>query len=69
MRGAERHPRSRRNRQPPASGKEVESAKGLRRRGGAEGSAIRIGIAQAKRWGGVHAASADAVERPRPAPP
>lgn len=61
----ERYPPSMRNLPPPVRGKAIEIANALLRRGRAEGSAIRIAIAQAKRWGRVHAESADAVERRR----
>ncbi|AWV04707.1 hypothetical protein DM992_35795 [Burkholderia sp. JP2-270] len=51
----ERYPPSMRNLQPPVRGKAIEIANALLRQGRTEGSAIRIAIAQAKRWGHAHA--------------
>ncbi len=47
----ERYPPSMRNLPPPVRGKAIEIANALLRQGRTEGSAIRIAIAQAKRWG------------------
>ncbi|ACB68650.1 conserved hypothetical protein [Burkholderia ambifaria MC40-6] len=44
-----------RNLPPPVRGKAIEIANALLRQGRTEGSAIRIAIAQAKRWGNAHA--------------
>ncbi|KVW83145.1 hypothetical protein [Burkholderia cepacia] len=52
----ERYPPSMRNLPPPVRGKAIEIANALLRQGRAEGSAIRIAIVQAKRWGRAHAA-------------
>ncbi|AXF23999.1 hypothetical protein CUJ89_27005 [Burkholderia pyrrocinia] len=45
------YPPSMRNLPPPVRGKAIDIANALLRRGRTEGSAIRIAIAQAKRWG------------------
>jgi len=50
-----RYPLSMRNLPPPVRGKAIEIANALLRQGRTEGSAIRIAIAQAKRWGNAHA--------------
>ncbi|WP_396333398.1 hypothetical protein [Burkholderia anthina] len=44
-----------RNLPPPVRGKAIEIANALLRQGRTEGSAIRIAIAQAKRWGHARA--------------
>ena len=51
----ERYPPSMRNLPPAVRGKAIEIANALLRQGRTEGSAIRIAIAQAKRWGRAHA--------------
>ncbi|CAG9243060.1 MULTISPECIES: hypothetical protein [Burkholderia] len=50
-----RYPPSMRNLPPPVRAKAIEIANALLRQGRTEGSAIRIAIAQAKRWGRAHA--------------
>ncbi|MBR8285396.1 hypothetical protein [Burkholderia cenocepacia] len=47
----ERYPPSMRNLPPPVRGKAIEIANALLRQGRTEVSAIRLAIAQAKRWG------------------
>lgn len=51
----ERYPPSMRNLPQPVRGKAIEIANALLRQGRTEGSAIRIAIAQAKRWGRARA--------------
>ncbi|MFA8356956.1 hypothetical protein ACEPT7_03545 [Burkholderia ubonensis] len=50
------YPPSMRNLPPWVRDKAIEIANALLRQGRSEGSAIRIAIAQAKRWAGSHAA-------------
>ncbi|RQS14133.1 hypothetical protein DIE02_02295 [Burkholderia sp. Bp8991] len=51
----DRYPPAMRNLPPPVRGKAIGIANALLRQGRSEGSAIRIAIAQAKRWGRAHA--------------
>ncbi|MBJ9967699.1 hypothetical protein [Burkholderia seminalis] len=51
----ERYPPSMRHLPPPVRRKAIEMANALLRQGRTEGSAIRIAIAQAKRWGDARA--------------
>jgi len=55
---AEYYPRSMNNLSPPVRDKAIEIANALLEEGYDEGKAIRIGIAQAKRWASAHRASA-----------
>jgi uncharacterized protein YdaT len=54
---AEYYPRSMNNLPSAVREKAVEIANALLERGADEGKAIRIGIAQAKRWASAHRAS------------
>ncbi len=56
---SDRYPPSMRNLPPPVRDKAIDIANALLRQGRTEGSAIRIAIAQAKRWAGARAARRD----------
>ncbi|WP_081057681.1 hypothetical protein [Burkholderia diffusa] len=71
----ERYPPSMRSLSPPVRGKAIDIANALLRQGRTEGSAIRIAIAQAKRWARAHGVVGrrvtikSAADRPATLPP